>query len=142
MPTIQQVDPLDALQELYYRHLHSLAMRHDGLITFEHRKSMWDNYAALFKVLASIEASMNLPNSWLWDMIDEFMYQFQTYRALAGQANRQPDIAFLKANPDVWSIDKVRSPPAALHAGTCVLAVLPPRSTSPGASGMPQMRAA
>lgn len=108
------------MQELYYRHLHSLAMRHDGLITFEHRKSMWDNYVALFKVLASIEASMNLPNSWLWDMIDEFMYQFQTYRALAGQANRQPDVAFLKAHPDVWAIDSVRPPRHLLNATRAV----------------------
>jgi hypothetical protein len=96
------------LQELYFRHLHSLASKRPGLITFEHRKEMWTNYEELFTVLNSVDAPLNLPNIWLWDMIDEFLYQFQSYRALAGQANQEPDINFLKANPDVWSPEKVR----------------------------------
>lgn len=106
------------VQELYFRHLHSLAMRPDGLILFEQRKAMWQNYVSLFDVLATVDASMNLPNSWLWDMIDEFMYQFQTYRALAGQATRQSDVQFLKANRDVWAIDKV---PSRIHISLSML---------------------
>ena len=96
-----------ALQELYFRHLHGLAAKKPGLITFEHRKAMWDNYEQLFDVLNTADAPLNLPPIWLWDMIDEFLYQFQTYRALAGQANQQPDIDFLKANPNAWAPEKV-----------------------------------
>lgn len=96
------------MQELYFRRLHSLASKRPAMINFEHRKEMWTNYQQLFEVLNTANAPLNLPNVWLWDMIDEFLYQFQIYRALAGQANQEPDVAFLKANPDVWSPEKVR----------------------------------
>ena len=96
-------------QELYYRRLHSLAAKRPGTINFATRKDMWMNYQQLFKVLNEANAPLNLPNVWLWDMIDEFLYQFQMYRALAGQANQRPDIEFLRENPDVWSAEKVQA---------------------------------
>lgn len=107
------------LQELCFRHLHSIAAKRPGLITFAHRKEMWTNYEELFTVLNSVDAPLNLPNVWLWDMIDEFLYQFQSYRALAGQANQEPDIAFLKANPNVWAPEKVRPRPDAACIPSC-----------------------
>ena len=32
---------------------------------------------------------MQLPNEWLWDMIDEFLYQFQAYHQFKGKPSQQ-----------------------------------------------------
>jgi RNA polymerase I-associated factor PAF67 len=110
------------VQELYFRRLHSLAAKRPNMLSFAHRKEMWTNYCELFKLLNDTDAPLNLPNVWLWDMVDEFLYQFQIYRALAGQANQQPDIDFLRANPDVWSAEKVQ-PSASTPRRCCVVLV-------------------
>lgn len=39
--------------------------------------SAGDNYIDLFGLLLHSNVNMQLPNIWLWDMIDEFIYQFQ-----------------------------------------------------------------
>lgn len=31
---------------------------------------------------------MQLPNEWLWDMVDEFMYQFQAYHQFRGKISQ------------------------------------------------------
>ena len=120
MPS-SEFDPI--VQELYYRRMSSLGPRRQ--MGLELRRDMWENYRKLFELLATVNAPLNLPNVWLWDMIDEFLYQAQFYRALAGQANTKPDIEFLRANPDVWSPELVRT--SRLHArvrymehGTCI----------------------
>jgi translation initiation factor 3 subunit L len=42
------------------------------------RAESWDNYCQLFDVVLSSNLNIQLPNSWLWDMVDEFIYQFQS----------------------------------------------------------------
>lgn len=47
---------------------------------------------------------MQLPNQWLWDMVDEFVYQFQSfcqYRAKMKNKTEQ-EIALLKQNDKVF----------------------------------------
>ena len=46
--------------------------------TLEQRCESWDNYANLFNVILHGNVNMQLPNLWLWEMIDEFIYQFQS----------------------------------------------------------------
>ncbi len=41
------------------------------------RCESWDNYCDLFGLLLTSNVNMQLPNIWLWDMVDEFLYQFQ-----------------------------------------------------------------
>lgn len=59
-------------QEMYYRHLYAINQP-----SLQARFESWENYTALFGVILHGNVNMQLPNNWLWDMIDEFVYQFQ-----------------------------------------------------------------
>ena len=61
-------------KELYYRHIYSKLQP-----TLEQRIESWLNYCDIFNLLLTVDTplSLELPNQWLWDMIDEFIYQFQ-----------------------------------------------------------------
>ena len=50
--------------------------------TIEQRFESYYNYCKLFNYILSAEAPVNLelPNQWLWEIIDEFIYQFQVLR--------------------------------------------------------------
>ncbi|KFH17074.1 eukaryotic translation initiation factor 3 subunit 6 interacting protein [Toxoplasma gondii MAS] len=70
-------------KELYYRHLFLKCQQE---ITWEDRRLAWENYALLINFLAEVECrpddqkdgkSLRLPLQWLWDILDEFVYQFQ-----------------------------------------------------------------
>lgn len=51
---------------------------------------------------------LELPNQWLWDIIDEFIYQFQKFSASRNKSKRKPeDDAFLRLNPTTWGIHSV-----------------------------------
>ena len=63
---------LTPLQELYFRHLYARCTP-----DLRQRCESWDNYCDLFGLLLHSNVNMQLPNIWLWDMIDEFLYQFQ-----------------------------------------------------------------
>ena len=48
---------------------------------------------------------MAIPLSWLWDIIDEFLYQFQEFAQYSNKLKARSDseIAELQASPDVCS---------------------------------------
>lgn len=49
---------------------------------------------------------MQLPNQWLWDMVDEFVYQFQSfcqYRAKM-KSKTEAEIALLKQFDQVFCV--------------------------------------
>ena len=50
------------------------------------RCESWDNYCNLFGVILHGNVNMQLPNLWLWEMIDEFIYQFQSFCQYRGKA--------------------------------------------------------
>jgi hypothetical protein len=54
---------------------------------------------------------LELPNQWLWDIIDEFIYQFQSFSQFRSKLAKMPDmdVEMLKTNP------KVRVPMTWLH---------------------------
>ena len=62
-------------RELTFRHAHA---RLPGL-TLAHRADSWDNYCSLFGLVLQVGVTMVLPNQWLWDMVDEFVSQFQRF---------------------------------------------------------------
>ncbi|CAI4229731.1 unnamed protein product [Auanema sp. JU1783] len=80
-------------KELYYRHLYARAQRGPSLT---HRYESFMNYQDLFSELLSSKepVPLSLPNIWLWDIIDEFVYQFQAF-------------CLYKANPTKRSVDEI-----------------------------------
>ncbi|XP_065208798.1 eukaryotic translation initiation factor 3 subunit L [Planococcus citri] len=69
-------------KELYFRHLHA---RLSSSVTLQQRFDSFSNYCNLFNLilLADSENKMplqlELPDVWLWELIDEFVYQFQAF---------------------------------------------------------------
>ncbi|OEH79828.1 eukaryotic translation initiation factor 3 subunit 6 interacting [Cyclospora cayetanensis] len=103
--------------ELYYRHLF---FRCPDLATWEHRRDSWNNYALLVEFLADTTCSKEretimLPPQWLWDMLDEFVYQFQDAsrwlqrrcKALADSPDRKKLLSELEGDLEVWPAFRV-----------------------------------
>lgn len=103
--------------ELYYRHLF---LRCPDLVNWEHRRESWSNYALLVEFLADTTCSKErdmimLPAQWLWDMLDEFIYQFQDSsrwlqrrcKALADSPDRKRLLAELEGDLEVWPAFRV-----------------------------------
>jgi len=93
-------------KELYFRHIYSKLTP-----DIQQRFASWENYSELFTLILDRQkpVGFQLPNNWLWDMIDEFVYQFQNfhqYRTRKG-ARGAEEIALLQQNPDVWSAVQV-----------------------------------
>lgn len=75
-------------KELYYRYLYGKIPRGPS---FVHRWHSFNNYQALFSLFLSPEepVDLNLPNQWLWDIIDEFVYQFQSFCQFKSSVNKR-----------------------------------------------------
>lgn len=85
--------------ELYYRHLHQATTP-----SANERKGSWENYCELFGALLHGDANMQLPNVWLYEMVDEFVYQFQSFRQFKGSSKRtSEELQAIKAlDAQVW----------------------------------------
>lgn len=94
-------------KELYYRHLFSkmkpsLTQRVEG----------WNNYCELFDLfLGGSMTGVDLPPSWLWDIIDEFIYQFETWCQYRAKLKSKPDeeIEYLREKLEIWNVTTVLS---------------------------------
>jgi len=106
---------------MYYRHIYASIQ---GGPSLEQRFESYRNYVKLFNAILSAERplELELPIQWLWDIIDEFIYQFQSfcqYRAkLVKKGQNAPiniveEIQLLKQNHDVWNVHSVLN---VLHA--------------------------
>jgi translation initiation factor 3 subunit L len=71
-------------KELYFRHLYAKTMP-----DLRQRCQSWDNYCDLFGVILHGSVNMVLPNNWLWDMVDEFLYQFQSFCQYRGKVSQK-----------------------------------------------------
>lgn len=65
-------------KELYYRHIYA---RIPGGPSFEQRVQSFYNYCEFFNYILNSEqpVALELPDQWLWELVDEFVYQFQTF---------------------------------------------------------------
>jgi translation initiation factor 3 subunit L len=98
-------DPLTMLlyKEMYYRHIYSRLQP-----SFDDRKESWENYAALIEAILGDMAGdckFELPAQWIWDLLDEFVYQFQTYTLFRNKqikANNEDMVDTLKNNRGMW----------------------------------------
>ncbi|KAJ1749074.1 hypothetical protein H4R22_001229 [Coemansia sp. RSA 1290] len=93
---------LTLYRELYYRHIY--ARLHP---TLEVRFRSFENYCDLFNYILNSNGplELELPNQWLWDIVDEFIYQFQSFCTHRSRLSKrsEEEIALLKANPQVWN---------------------------------------
>ncbi|KIJ56384.1 hypothetical protein M422DRAFT_73174 [Sphaerobolus stellatus SS14] len=90
-------------RELYYRHVYS-RLQPD----IDDRFHSWENSCELFNYLLNSEAPppLSLPDQWLWDIIDEFIYQFQSFAVWRSRVRQktEEEIQMLAADgSQVWS---------------------------------------
>lgn len=64
-------------KELYYRHIHVRLSP-----TIEQKSESFRQYSILFQLLLDAPNDFILPNQWIWDIFDEYLYQFQTYQSI------------------------------------------------------------
>ncbi|KAL3995398.1 RNA polymerase I-associated factor PAF67 family protein [Acanthocheilonema viteae] len=96
-------------KELYFRHVYTRMQRGPSLA---HRFDSYQNYQELFCEVLTPEKqplSLQLPNVWLWDIIDEFVYQFQAfclYKANPGKRSPEEyeDLLSIEQNQSAWNI--------------------------------------
>jgi translation initiation factor 3 subunit L len=88
-------------KEMYFRHLYAITQP-----SLEARAESWANYTALFGVILHGNVNMQLPNGWLWDMIDEFVYQFQSFAQYRGKLSMKSadEVNQLRAAEEVWNV--------------------------------------
>ncbi|KTW30792.1 hypothetical protein T552_00504 [Pneumocystis carinii B80] len=89
-------------RELYFRHIYAKLQP-----TIEQRFQSYDNYCDLFNLILNSENPVNLelPNHWAWDIVDEFIYQFQTFCNYKNRLSKrsEDEIHELRENPQIWS---------------------------------------
>ena len=95
-------------RELYYRHIYA---RVTGGPTIEQRFESYFNYCNLFNYILSSDSpvALELPNQWLWEIIDEFIYQFQSFQQFRAKLIKktEEDLEVLKHNQRVWDVLQV-----------------------------------
>lgn len=92
-------------KELYYRHIHTRLAP-----TLAQRVYAWENYSDLFySLLGAQSPSLELPVQWLWDVIDEFIYQYESWCQYSSQLSDKTDeeIRYLKENGTIWNVTSV-----------------------------------
>jgi len=127
-PPVESISPLinhdEVFQvlykELYYRHIYSKLTP-----TLENRFESWKNYCALFNLLLNNNPSLELPNQWLWDILDEYIYQFQSFCQFRSKLeSTSEEIQQLKNNSDVWNVLLVLKNLHALIKASNIIAIL------------------
>uniref|UniRef100_A0A158R4Y8 Eukaryotic translation initiation factor 3 subunit L n=1 Tax=Syphacia muris TaxID=451379 RepID=A0A158R4Y8_9BILA len=96
-------------KELYFRHVYTRMQRGPSIA---HRYESYLNYQELFSEILNSEREpidLELPNIWLWDIIDEFVYQFQAfclYKANPGKRNSEEceELVAIEASQVAWNI--------------------------------------
>ncbi|KAK2154394.1 hypothetical protein LSH36_269g04005 [Paralvinella palmiformis] len=76
------------------------------------KNSPWpdsDSVSLVVNNAAESPVPLELPNQWLWDIIDEFIYQFQSFSQYRCKLSKKTDeeIEALQANPKVWNVHSV-----------------------------------
>uniref|UniRef100_A0A673JAH9 Eukaryotic translation initiation factor 3 subunit L n=1 Tax=Sinocyclocheilus rhinocerous TaxID=307959 RepID=A0A673JAH9_9TELE len=83
-------------------------------ISYSKKKSGFDGFTTAHLMCFMLSdadgpAPLELPNQWLWDIIDEFIYQFQSfsqYRCKTAKKSEE-EIEFLRNNPKIWNVHSV-----------------------------------
>ncbi|KAJ9112856.1 hypothetical protein QFC19_000411 [Naganishia cerealis] len=93
---------LTLYRELYFRHVYAKLEPN-----VDDRFQSYENICELFNLLLNSEepVALDLPIQWLWDMLDEFVYQFQSFTAWRADIKKktEDEQALLADNPQIWS---------------------------------------
>jgi len=121
-PKVEVIAPLvdkDTLflvlyKEMYYRHVYSI--NNGQLVSLEDRVESFQNYFNLFAYLIkhAEKVTLAIPNQWIWDIIDEFIWQwndYAKYRAKLARMHQQAvhddevdrNVVFVSSQRDIWS---------------------------------------
>eukprot|EP00040_Diaphanoeca_grandis_P017930 m.94246 g.94246 ORF g.94246 m.94246 type:complete len:535 (-) comp26702_c0_seq1:442-2046(-) len=102
-------DPTFAIlyNELYFRHIYEKLNP-----TIEQRRDSYENYCDLFNLIVhnsdqpDVPVNLELPNKWLWDIIDEFIYQFESFSQFRAKLTNktEDEINMLQTNPRLWNV--------------------------------------
>ncbi|TFK37025.1 eukaryotic translation initiation factor 3 subunit 6 [Crucibulum laeve] len=89
-------------RELYYRHVYSRLQPN-----IDDRFHSYENSCELFNYLLNSDGpvQLELPEQWLWDIIDEFIYQYQNFCSWRSKVKSKTDdeILMLADGGPVWS---------------------------------------
>ncbi|KAF8154694.1 RNA polymerase I-associated factor PAF67-domain-containing protein [Crassisporium funariophilum] len=89
-------------RELYYRHVYSRLQPN-----IDDRFHSYENSCELFNYLLNSEGpvQLELPEQWLWDIIDEFIYQYQVFCTWRSKVSSktQDELLMLADGGPVWS---------------------------------------
>ncbi|KAF7792787.1 hypothetical protein EIP86_003886 [Pleurotus ostreatoroseus] len=89
-------------RELYYRHVYSRIQP-----DIDDRFHSYENSCELFNYLLNSDGPvpLELPEQWLWDIIDEFIYQFQSFCVWRSKVKSKSDdeLILLADGSQVWS---------------------------------------
>ncbi|KAF8908097.1 eukaryotic translation initiation factor 3 subunit 6 [Gymnopilus junonius] len=89
-------------RELYYRHVYSRLQPN-----IDDRFHSYENSCELFNYLLNSDGpvQLELPEQWLWDIIDEFIYQYQVFCTWRSKVtSKTPDeLMMLAEGGPVWS---------------------------------------
>ncbi|KAK6617139.1 hypothetical protein RUM43_014741 [Polyplax serrata] len=92
-------------KELYYRHIYA---RSSSEPTLQQRFGSFYNYCDLFNFILGADGPirLELPDQWLWELVDEFVYQFQSYAQYRARlSTKSPsEIETLNQKPEVWNV--------------------------------------
>lgn len=88
-------------REMWFRHLYARLSP-----TLKQRIDSYDNYCSLFQVVLHGVVNMQLPNQWLWDMVDEFVYQFQSFCQFRAKLKNktEQELALLRQHDKAWNV--------------------------------------
>ncbi|XP_013190677.1 eukaryotic translation initiation factor 3 subunit L [Amyelois transitella] len=92
-------------KELYYRDIYA---RVPGGPKPEQRFHSFYNYCDLFNYILSAETPvpLELPDQWLWELIDEFVYQFQSFAQYRSRTSKlsPAEIEALNTENKAWNV--------------------------------------
>ncbi|CAE6121167.1 unnamed protein product [Arabidopsis arenosa] len=108
-------------REMWFRHLYARLSP-----TLKQRIDSYDNYCSLFQVVLHGVVNMQLPNQWLWDMVDEFVYQFQSFCQFRAKLKNktEQEIALLRQHDKAWNVYGVLNFLQALVEKSCIIQIL------------------
>lgn len=107
-------------RELYYRHLYAKCQP-----TTTDRCDSYYNYCHLFNQIVSAPTplALELPHQWMWDIIDEFIYQFQSCSMLRMRNTKgqpQPTAEEIIEAQRVWNVHSVLNVLHSLIDKSCI----------------------
>lgn len=91
-------------KELYYRDIYA---RVPGGPKPEQRFHSFYNYCDLFNYILSVTpVPLELPDQWLWELIDEFVYQFQSFAQYRSRTTKlsPAEIEALNTENKAWNV--------------------------------------